>query len=623
MTSTILALRQTQGPTAAVVSDVYFAPLGKHHSFSIQVPVERNGRVLYYLGMGTFTSRLQKLLEAQKLPAGWVATILDRQGVIAARTHDPARFVGMAADRTLQRKISTEKHGTNDGVTLDGTPVTAFFSQASYSGWSFVVSVPHSALIKPATRATTMAAIIALLLLGIGAAAAVIIARKTATSMEALRLTAAELGQGKLVARQSTGVLEIDTVSMELANASEKIRSSKADLEQRVADASAAAERSQKALLQSQKLEALGRLTGGIAHDFNNVMQTLSTGHQMVMLTVSDPRIQRTVKACQRAVERAAGLTRQLMAFGRAQDAHLETIELVKQLNIMQPLLIGGLRSNIRLQLESAPDLWPVTIDPAQLELALLNVAINARDAMPAGGIVTIAVRNVSLIQATNELAAADYVQIAVTDTGEGMTPEVINKALDPFFTTKPIGQGSGIGLPQAYGFAKQMGGSLVIDSAPGHGTTVSFYLPRAQRAEPIRESAPQREPMQGMTSQGKLLFVEDDPLVAAVVAPALRAVGFDVHEAAHAEEALGLLANHGPFEVMFSDIVMPGQLNGIDLAERIKENYPNTRIVLATGYSERRAVIPGVQVLAKPYDVADAVDLLTKNEDAARRTPR
>jgi signal transduction histidine kinase len=563
----LLNLRQRYGPKATIVSDVYLAPIGKAHSFAVQVPVERDGRVMYYLAMGNFTSQLQNLLEEQKLPSGWIATILDRQGVVAARTHEPEKFVGAAADMSLRNKIAAEGEGTNDGVTLDGVPVTAFFSRAPQSEWTVVVSVPQSVLNGPALEATALVGAIALLLLGVGAAAAVFISRKTAKPMEELRQVAIEMGQGRLVARRSSGVLEIDAVSMEMAQASEQIRSARNDLEHRVADAVATAERAQKALLQSQKLEALGRLTGGIAHDFNNVMQTLTTGLQMALFTVTEPRVKQALEACQRAVGRAAELTRQLMAFGRVQDAHLETLGLAKQIETIQPLLKGTLRSDIELQLDIVDDPWPIMVDPVQLELALFNVMINARDAMPTGGSVRIMVRNTVLEEPRSDLDAGDYVQLTVSDSGQGMTSEVLSKALDPFFTTKPVGQGSGMGLPQAYGFAKQVGGSLVIESQPGQGTTITFYLPRAQGPATFKAVTELRNQAPKVKSGSRLLFVEDDPLVSAVVAPAMRLAGFEVHEAANGEQALDILNDSGPFDVVFSDIVMPGRINGIDLA--------------------------------------------------------
>lgn len=612
-TPSLMTLRQQRGPEAALVSDVYYAPLGKSRSFAIQIPVKRDGRILYYLSMGAFTSYLQPLLQEQKLPQGWIGTIMDRQGVVAARTHDPEKFVGAVADATLRKKIAANPEGTNDGTTLDGVPVTAFYSRAPKSEWTFIVSVPRTVLREAALQATALVSLIAVLLLGSGVAAAIFIARKTAKPMEDLRQLAAELGQGKPIARQSTGVLEIDAVSLEMARASEQIGSAKAELERRVADAVAMAERSQRALLQSQKLEALGRLTGGIAHDFNNVTQTLSTGLQLVLLTAAEPRIKQTVAACQRAIERATELTRQLMSFGRVQDAHLETVNLARRMEEITPLLKGGLKSNIALQFDIAEDLWPVTIDPTQFDLAMLNVAINARDAMAEGGLLQIHMRNTSRQEPSSDLAVGDYVQISVIDNGDGMEQDVLSKALDPFFTTKPVGKGSGMGLPQAYGFAKQNGGSLTIESDPGSGTKIIFYLPRAQSSVPSKSPTRQHSLPATRNQGGRILFVEDDPLVSAVVAPALRAAGFTVQEAANGEQALEQLTNNGPFDVVFSDIVMPGSISGIDLAKHSSKLHPKTRVVLATGYSERRVAVPGVEILAKPYDVADAVEMLSK----------
>jgi signal transduction histidine kinase len=611
ITPSLISRRQKSGPVAALVSDIYYAPLGKNHSFAVQVPVERDGRILYYLTMGSFTSQLQQLFDQQRMPEGWIGTILDSQGMVAARSQNPAKFVGVVADPALRKKIDANMVGTNEGKTFDGVPVTAFFSRAPISGWTFVVSVPQSALSGPAREATALVAGIALLLLGLGVAAAMYIARKTAMPMEELRLAAAELGHGKTVARQSSGLVEIDAVSLEIARASEQIRSARTDLEHRVADAVTTAERSQKALLQSQKLEALGRLTGGIAHDFNNVMQTLSTGLQLIMFSVAEPRLKQTAEACQRAVARAAELTRQLMAFGRVQDANLETVDLAVRMKELLPLLKGGLRSDIDLDFDIAEGVWPVTIDPTQFELAMLNVAINARDAMPTGGRLIVRICNLSLAQARHELAAGDYVEIGVIDSGEGMPLDVLNKALDPFFTTKPVGEGSGLGLPQAYGFAKQVGGTLAIDSRVGEGTAILFYLPREASPASPHQPAGQHIAPAGAKRSGKILFVEDDPLVAAVVVPALTSAGFDVQEARTADEAYAMLKDGGPFDVVFSDIVMPGKMSGIDLAEWINDLPWKVRVVLATGYSERRINVPGVEIVAKPYDVQEVIELL------------
>ncbi|HEY5799872.1 MAG TPA: ATP-binding protein [Burkholderiaceae bacterium] len=613
MDAGLMAQRRARGPQAVLISDIYFAKLGGDHSFAVQVPVMRGGQPLYYLAIGSFTSQLMALLAEQKLPADWIVSIVDRNKVIAARTHETDKYIGRSASPMMQQAIAGKAEGSLQSTTLNGMPVTAFFSRAPVSGWTIIVSVPRAETRAPAIRATAIISAVTLLLLGLGAAGALTVARKTAKPMEDLRLAAAELGQGKAVARSSSGVLEIDAVSLEIARASEQIRNAKAELEQRVAEAVGAAERSQKALLQSQKLEALGRLTGGIAHDFNNVMQTLSTGMQYLLMSVPDARQKKTVEACQRAVARASELTKQLLAFGRVQDANLQTMHPARHLEEIRPLLHGALRSDTELRIEVFEPVWPVTIDPAQFELAMLNVVINARDAMPRGGQVGIRVRSVSFDSASSELAAGNYVHIAVADTGEGMSLDVLTKALEPFFTTTPVGQGTGLGLAQAYGFAKQADGALTIESEPGAGTTIHFYLPRADGAVTSAATKPQPYAAAAVRSGIRVLFVEDDPLVAAVVGPALAAAGFDVTDAANGAAALSEMARNGPFDVVFSDIVMPGQLSGIELAEQISRQDQPTRVILATGYSQQRLHLDGVEILAKPYDVDDLIALLNQ----------
>lgn len=607
----VSALRKKIGPEAPLISGVYHARIAGQASFSVQLPVMRDGRVLYYVQMSSVASQLQKLFERQSMPKGWTATILDGQGVTAARSRDPEQFVGRVADPTLRERIMASRTGTNEGLNFEGTPVTAFFSKSQGTGWSFVISVPREQLVGPARNAAAMVVAIALLLLSGGTAVAIAIARKTAQSMESLRLSAAELGQGRVIARQASGIAEVDAVSMELARAGESIRSAQSQMEYRVADAVAAAERSQRALVQSQKLEALGRLTGGIAHDFNNIMQTLTTGLQLLFMAVSEPRLKHTVEACERAVERAAELTRQLMAFGRVQEAHLTVIDLSKRISDIMPLLQGGIRGDISLRFEAEATSCTVAIDPTQFDLAMLNVVINARDAMPSGGCITIGLGKAVLEQPLGDLAPGNYVKVTIMDTGEGMRQDVLSKALDPFFTTKPVGKGSGMGLAQAYGFAKQGGGSLTLESTVAVGTTVTFYLPHSSHeAQPRPKEHPPGPIPRGQ--RGKILFVEDDLLVAAVVGPALKEAGFEVHHAKDGAAALEMIEHAGPFNVVFSDIVMPGPINGVELARYVVRHMRDTRIVLATGYSEQHVHLEGVEILAKPYDVRKAIDVLT-----------
>jgi signal transduction histidine kinase/ActR/RegA family two-component response regulator len=606
----IRELRNRYGPDATVVSNLYFAPVGKDYSFSVQIPVKREGRILYYIEMGTFASYLQSVFEDQRLPAEWTGTIVDRNGVVVARSKEPEKYVGKQASGAIARKLTANREGLNEGTSLSGEPVVAFFNRAPNSEWNFIVSVPQSELRRSAVHAVALIGGTSLLLLGLAVLGALAVARKTVRPIEALRLSAERLGRGETVTTEHCGILEMDAVRTEMVRASDEIHRAKAELQLRVEEAVEVAERSQRALLQGQKLEALGRLTGGIAHDFNNVLQTLTTGLQLVQLSADNPRSRSALDACQRAVQRAGELTGQLMAFGRVQDARLETIDLKQQIAAMTPLLKGGLRGDIDFRQDIAADLWAVTLDPLQFELALLNLTINARDAMPHGGVLQLEAHNETVTQPRDELKAGDYVRLAIVDSGGGMSQEVLAKALDPFFTTKGVGKGSGLGLPQAYGFARQSGGTLMLCSTPGEGTAAIIYLPKVDH--PAHAPKPDKRARQPAAAEGLILLVEDDPLVRDVVRPALEASGFRVTLAQDGEEALALLDAGQRFDLVFSDIVMPGQVSGIDLAEIVQKRFPRIRMLLATGYSERRVSLPGIRTLAKPYDVAEVVDAVS-----------
>ena len=615
------------GNEATVISDVYLPPAGLGpHSFAVQVPVWRDGTVVQFLTMATFASQMQPLVAGPGLPRSWHATILDRRGVVAARSLEPERFIGQPVREELGAKVATQSEGFHEGQTLGGVASTAFFSRAPVSGWVFLVAVPHSVLYGPATRTAVFLTSITLLLLALGAAAAVLVARRITRPVESLREAAERLGHNEPVQRRPLGTAELDQVGEAMAQASERLRGATAELERRVADAVQGFERSQRELAQAQKLEALGRLTGGIAHDFNNVLQTLSAALQTLGMHkaathASGSELERElIERCRRAVARGTGLARQLMAFGRVQEARTETLDLAARLGEARQLFGGALPANVTLELALEPGLWPVTVDPAQLELALLNLVINARDAMPHGGRAVLRARNESLARPREPLAAGDYVVIALTDSGEGMSAEVMARALDPFYTTKGVGKGSGMGLPQAYGFARQNGGTLELDSAPSLGTTATLYLPRARRpvSAPSRQEAPAPLP----PGHGRVLLVEDDAEVRETVSSALRAAGFAIDTAADAQEALARLGRGARYDALFTDVVMPGALNGLDLAREVRARYPATAVVVATGYSDRAVELPGVKALAKPFEVRQAVEALNgamrRESDAA-----
>jgi signal transduction histidine kinase/CheY-like chemotaxis protein len=363
----------------------------------------------------------------------------------------------------------------------------------------------------------------------------------------------------------------------------------------------------EEALRQAQKIEAIGQLTGGVAHDFNNLLMVIAGGLDMFDRQADPKRRARLLDGMKQAAQRGAGLTRQLLAFSRRQELKPEPVDLARQIGGMRELLDRSLRGDVHVQLELARGLWPTEVDPGELELVILNLAVNARDAMAKGGTITIRATNAPAI-AIGELRG-DFVAIAVEDTGSGMPPEVLERVFEPFFTTKGIGAGSGLGLPQVHGFATQSGGTVQIESEVGRGTTITLLLPRSMEA-------PQRNERQLIDfhvgestppQAGSVLLVEDDEEVAALVQEMLSQLGYRVTRAASASAALGALANGREVDLVFSDIMMPGDMNGVDLAREVRLRRPDLPVLLTSGYAEaarRDAEAEGVRILPKPYRV-------------------
>jgi PAS domain S-box-containing protein len=362
-----------------------------------------------------------------------------------------------------------------------------------------------------------------------------------------------------------------------------------------------ALERVQRQLAESQKMDALGQLTGGVAHDFNNLLMIIS-GHIQTLkaLAADDPKAARAAYAIEVAAQRGAALTRQLLTFSRRQRVNPQAIELQERIGSFREVLTSGLGGGVRLLVDVPAGVWPVTVDVGEFEIALVNLAINSRDAMPDGGTVTISAKNVELDDG-GPVTPGEYVAIAVEDTGLGIPPDVIAKVFDPFFTTKPVGKGTGLGLSQVHGFAHQAGGTVRLASTLGKGTVVTMYLPRASSGSIIAET---EKSDVGRLRTGMVLLVEDNPDVASASSGLLEQLGFTVRWAPSAEAALRELEKDR-VDVVFSDIVMPGRIDGLGLARLIKERYPGLPILLATGYSDAvqdvRADFP---ILRKPYQV-------------------
>ena len=368
-------------------------------------------------------------------------------------------------------------------------------------------------------------------------------------------------------------------------------------------------EAAEASLRQSQKMEAVGQLTGGVAHDFNNLLTIILGNLQLALRHTSEGRQQRLLTNVYHAAERAAELTKRLLAFSRNQPLNPRPIDANRLVADMSDLLGRTLGETILIETVRGGGLWLTEVDQAELESALLNLAINARDAMPSGGKLTIETGNASLDEAYCEsvdgVKPGQYVMISITDTGTGMSQEVISKAFDPFFTTKPAGAGTGLGLSQVHGFVRQSGGHIRIYSEPGEGTTVKIYLPRSF----IRRAEAKSETKIPESQKGRLetvLVVEDDPDVRSYVTETLRRLNYGVLEAADGETALVLLHRPGPIDLLLTDVVMPG-INGRVLGDAAKQHRPELKILYMTGYS-RNAIVhqgrldPGVSLIQKPF---------------------
>ena len=373
----------------------------------------------------------------------------------------------------------------------------------------------------------------------------------------------------------------------------------------------AAREMAETALRQAQKMEALGQLTGGVAHDFNNLLMAASSGLELMQRAKDQERRDKLSEGIRNALDRGAQITQQLLAFSRRAPLRSESLKLDEHIDELAGLLDHSLRENVSVRFALPGDLWPVEVDVSQFDVAVLNLAVNAKDAMPHGGLICITAAN-----RPGALGGRDAVEIAIQDEGAGMSPDAIEKAFEPFFTTKEVGRGTGLGLSQVYGFAQSAGGAVSIASEPGKGTTISLLLPRSlpqpESGAPAEIDAPHAS-LKGL----RVLLVEDDAILNELVGQMLEEQGTQVLAATTAAEGLALFEDH-PVDVALSDMVMPGEMGGLDLARRMRAMRKDFPIVLMTGFSAAAepAAAEGFTVLRKPFTMAALVSTL---EDSLR----
>ncbi len=405
----------------------------------------------------------------------------------------------------------------------------------------------------------------------------------------------------KQAAQALESVVASRTRELEIANA---------ELQQQIRERS----KIEESLRQAQKLEALGQLTGGVAHDFNNLLMVISGGLQMLQRPIDDARRARLYGSMRQAVDRGASLSRQLLTFARRQALRPKVLDLNTVIRNMLEMLERSLRGDIVVALALADDIWPIEVDPGELELVILNLAVNARDAMPNGGVIEIRTENVPA-SGKGELTV-DHIALRVSDTGTGMSAAVAERVFEPFFTTKDVGKGSGLGLAQAYGFAKQSGGAIELSTEMNVGTTVSVCLPRSTKRLAGQGRPADTGTVHERPTSLNVLLVEDDAEVAALTASMLEELGYVVTPAASAAEALEALNGGGVVDVMLTDAMMPGGKSGIELAREVRLQRPDLPVALITGFlgeEVKRAGQEGIPLLSKPYRLEQLAGLLLR----------
>ena len=365
-------------------------------------------------------------------------------------------------------------------------------------------------------------------------------------------------------------------------------------------------------LAMSQKMEAIGKLTGGIAHDFNNLLMIIG-GSAQIFARLLDPKLPRAIEAIQTAAKRGESLTRQLLTFSRHQHLSPTVVDLNASIKNMRTMIESSLRGNIVYNENIGDGVWPVKVDLAELELAIVNIAVNARDAMPNGGTFTLSVNDVTVDQeiGDNRLKGA-FLAIAFSDTGTGIPPNLLSKMFDPFFTTKEVGKGTGLGLSQVYGFAHQAGGTVTADSKVGQGTTITVYLPSCADEQITGKEVSAAKTKTQHSQRQTVLVVDDSADVAEVTSSLFEHLGYETIYRDSAEAALKLLEAGTKIDLVFSDIVMPGTIDGVGLAREIRSRYPNLPVVLTTGYSDAAEATPSnLRILRKPFDTEALRDFI------------
>ncbi len=531
------------GTRKPVVGSVRRGPRDRP-AFAVRAPVVRGNSVSYVISAVVDPTAVRDLLFATGRSNEWLGAVIDGEGRLVARKTGPSSAIGELASESARSARARAPAGIYEGTSSEGLPTVTAYRVLPESNWSVHIALPRDVYMAPVSRAFWLM---------IGGAAL------------SLFLVAAFLW---LLMRETRLSRDRDA-----------------------------------ALAEAQRLEALGKMTGGVAHDFNNLLMIMQGSADALKRRSTDPeRVNTLADAILSAADRAQGITRQLLAFARRSPHEPTTFELQSRAAEITGFLRRSTRGNIEATFSVEPATWPIRADPHALEVALINLAANARDAMPEGGRLRASARNVVLEPGKDQDIGlvGEYVAITVEDTGSGIPDEHLGRIFEPFYTTKGSGKGTGLGLSQVYGFAKQSAGDVKVTSHLGQGTIFTIYLPRSKEA-PADETTV--IVCKEKVAEGRILLVEDNQEVAQVTESMLVAVGYTATWVNNASSALQLIERDNSLDVVLSDIVMEG-ISGLELADHIRERRPELPIVLMTGYSEAlaRGSSQGIPILSKPF---------------------
>jgi signal transduction histidine kinase len=598
------------------VSDLIMGAVLQRPVVAVGVPVFRDGNVAFVLVMGLGSEILSKLLRQPDLSPDWVVAIFDRKGIIVARNRELDRFLGKPAAPIIREAIAGPVDNWIPNVTSEGIRVYSTFRRSTVTGWTAAIGVPRGFVDAPRRRAQFLAFGGGGAVLALSLSLAWWMAQAIRRPVEALTAATKAVASGVPIIDVNGGVRELNQAGDALRATAAALARNQQELEGIVAERTEqlraeieARKQAEATLLQSQKMEAIGQLTGGIAHDFNNLLTIASGSLEMLEARVSDEKSLHLLQNAQSAISRGAKLTTSLLAFARKQRLEPVLANLNSVIIEMDEMVRRSLGPSVEIRHAFASELWPVQIDLSQIETALLNIAINARDAMPGGGILLFETANVSACP-PEEMAGRDCVLVSVHDTGTGMSPDVMEHAFEPFFTTKEVGRGTGLGLSMVFGVVHQSGGVVRLRSELARGTTVLIYLPRAAHAA---LPATGRDASAGVQSGAgaHILVVDDDAAVRWVTVECLRGAGYRVVEADSGRAALTLLKRDEPCDLVVMDHVMPG-LSGRDTVRLARRGRPELKVLFLSGYATLGEA-GGDIWLQKPFKTQTLADAVSR----------